>query len=191
MMQVDQAQAVRYRSADDLLAAMREAGIDCHPPINLDVVVRFLGLNVVNDVTLEAQDIIGKIEFEGRQPVISINPRQNGYLPRRRFTLAHEIGHYCLHTSASGEGFTDSRRTMSRTATMWDTKEREANQFAADLLMPTKSVFEIGSKVLDENDDHGRPPMSVPEFTTRMADEFGVSNEAMSYRLRGLGILTK
>lgn len=191
MTQVDQAPTLRFRSADELLAAMRDAGIDMAPPIDLDAVVKFLNLSVVNDVTLEAQDVIGKIEFDGGRPVISVNPKQNGYLPRRRFTLAHEIGHYCLHTSSTGEGFTDSRRTMSRTATMWDAKEREANQFAADLLMPTKSVFEIGSRVLDENDKRARPPMSVPEFTTRMADEFLVSNEAMTYRLRGLGILTK
>lgn len=178
-----------FRTAKELIASAKAKGINCEPPINLGPLADFLGIRVRNDVTLDAENVIGKISFEDGAPVISVNPYQNRYVPRRRFTIAHEIGHFCLHASHSGEEFVDSRRSMSRSATMWDTHEREANQFAAELLMPEDEIYRVGAQILDENDRLGRQPMSAHEFVTRMADRFLVSNEAMTYRLEGLDIL--
>lgn len=58
-------------------------------------------------------------------------------LERRRFTAAHEIGHYRLHSG----GFidrTDTRKTFG----IWNdaSEEAEANTFAAELLLP-KQLF--------------------------------------------------
>jgi hypothetical protein len=52
---------------------------------------------------------------------------------RRRFTIAHEIGHYCLH--GPKPTFDDTRDL-----TTWKThsKETEANIFAGELLMPER-----------------------------------------------------
>lgn len=182
-----------YENAGELLAAAIQKDVTPNqPPVDVDAIAQLLEIKVRYDASLEARDIIGKIEFEGSQCVISINPHQNRYEPRRRFTLAHELGHYCLHTHASKQEFTDSRRTMSRTATFWDEKEREANQFAAELLMPDFMIFSMANQVLDEHDDqHPDTLMSASVFTTRMADIFVTSNEAMTYRLHSLGILKK
>src|SRR5260370_10902846 len=62
----------------------------------------------------------------------------------RRFTIAHEIGHYVLpghdtNYSVCTEEDVDLLRENGREY------EQEANQFAAELLLPTKEVKKIGN----------------------------------------------
>lgn len=54
-------------------------------------------------------------------------------LGRRRFTVAHEIGHFVLHQTSSID-----RTTLRKDFTVWTraSEEAEANHFAAELLMP-------------------------------------------------------
>jgi hypothetical protein len=87
---------------------------------------------------------------------------------RRRFTIAHEVGHFVLHPQ---------RRAPERGGAVnaaWKAQEREADQFAAELLMPEQMVREA---VLEHGDDVGR-----------LADRFDVSRQAMQVRLRSLGL---
>jgi Zn-dependent peptidase ImmA (M78 family) len=82
---------------------------------------------------------------------------------RQRFTLAHELGHYFLHRDHGA--FTDGllfRRENQRNAL-----ERQANNFAAMLLMPTIPF----KRELRHND------------LTEVARNFGVSRQAAQYRL--------
>ena len=64
----------------------------------------------------------------------------------RRFTGAHEIAHWLLHPSAKSlresPATDDALRSPFRTA-----REREADLFAADLLMPIKAVEEAYSRL--------------------------------------------
>lgn len=93
---------------------------------------------------------------------ISVEPAQivvsNRVMPsHQRFTIAHELGHLCL-----GHELED-----------WIT-ERQANKFAARLLMPpvkVQEVYELG--------------MSLKH----MADYFQVSVECMGHRLRELELV--
>lgn len=157
--------------------------------IDVDKLATLLGIKVVRDYSLEDEDIVGQICFENDVPVVKINPIQNSYNPRRRFTLAHEIGHYCLHSLDSKKGFTDSRRSMSRSESYWDKYESEANAFAAELLIPIALVPQRGADIINrykaENSTEGMP---VNVFIERMADVFDVSSKAMQYRLASLGI---
>ena len=58
---------------------------------------------------------------------------------RRRFTVAHELGHFILH---GGDDFYDSKDILFRSVSQMDIsendrrKEVQANMFAAELLMP-------------------------------------------------------
>lgn len=56
----------------------------------------------------------------GQQPLFFVNEEAPG--DRLRFTLAHEIGHIAMHTLHSKD------------------QEREANEFAAEFLMPAKEI---------------------------------------------------
>lgn len=58
-----------------------------------------------------------------------------GGLLRNRFTLAHELGHYVLH-SRSGQQTLRAARSLLNERAEW-----EANWFAAELLMPKKQFL--------------------------------------------------
>ena len=87
---------------------------------------------------------------------------------RRRFTIAHEIGHFVLHP----QRLAPERGGAVNAA--WQGQEREADQFAAELLMPEHLVREA---VVEHGGD-----------VTRLADRFDVSRQAMQTRLRVLGL---
>jgi len=179
-----------YSNALALLEQLKSEGIELVAPVDVDMVANKLGIVVINDASLEAKEIIGEILFRDGDPVVKINPLQNSYKPRRRFTLAHEIGHYCLHSAKSREGFTDSQKTMSRSESFWDRRESEANSFAAQLLMPKSLILKEGQLIIDAHKKRAdKSDISATTFIERMADKFEVSSKAMEYRLKNLGIV--
>jgi DNA helicase-2/ATP-dependent DNA helicase PcrA len=128
-----------------------------------------------------------------------IEVRRNDITPRQRFTIAHEVGHYRMHVLAeklhltgflcSSEsvmadespvasmplpGFITDQPAATRQLDPRDLHriEIEANTFAAELLMPATLV----EKAVDE---HGRN-------INTLASKFGVSHQAMQYRLEAL-----
>lgn len=86
---------------------------------------------------------------------------------RQRFTAAHELGHFVLHRSSIGETHQDNYRLRAAGMTNW--QETQANQFAADLLMPMGLIAEA----MDAGTN------SVAD----LANLFKVSEIAMSIRL--------
>lgn len=103
---------------------------------------------------------------------------------RQRFTIAHELGHLVLHKDEqfhvdenSPIGF---RSPLSSQAV--DSAEIEANQFAAELLMPVSLLNAEIAKIPSN--------ISTEEAIAMLAEAFGVSEQAMTFRLSGLGILS-
>ena len=100
---------------------------------------------------------------------------------RKRFTVAHEIGHLRLHLLDGDVEFVDnadSFRTVADPDAAWTPQRRqewEANQFAAALLMPADLVRE---KLREIQDLEG------------LARWFQVSQEAMVIRLQTLRLTT-
>lgn len=96
---------------------------------------------------------------------VSIAYNQLRPVHRQRFTVAHEIGHFVLgHTSTSHERSDDNKP-----------EEIEANQFAAELLMPLK--------MLKRDINNGA---NVPK---QLAKRYFVSEEAMWNRLKDHSLL--
>jgi hypothetical protein len=105
-------------------------------------------------------------------------------LPRRRYTAAHELGHFVLHRDRMGGQFHgDTDKTILETTDDAETiaLEREANRFAAELLMPSE-VCEARADELWRA--HRCCPRTV--LANQLASELLVSGEAMRYRLRHL-----
>lgn len=102
---------------------------------------------------------------------------------RQRFTIAHEIGHMALHKGDAlmVDNVIQFRDELSSLGT--NRNEREANAFAASLLMPQQLVVQHISRAINDGVT-GRE-----ELIGRLAGEFDVSTEAMSYRLINLGVL--
>ena len=156
-----------HSSADIRLQAARllqRAGVS-REPVSLRDVVSALNLEVVQ-TTGEPFLSEGALQPMGDSHAIVVRGASNER--RRRFTIAHEIGHFVLHP---GRLAPERGGAVSEA---WQEQEREADQFAAELLMPEDLVREA---VVEHGDD-----------ASRLADRFDVSRQAMQTRLRRLGL---
>ena len=103
---------------------------------------------------------------------------------RRRFSLAHELGHYLLH-GKSPRVFLDASTIFFRdelAAEGSDIEEIEANTFAAELLMPENVLRRIiRQSPFDAFDERA---------VQRLAAQFEVSVQALTIRLTRLRLIT-
>jgi Zn-dependent peptidase ImmA (M78 family) len=163
--------------------ALAEAFGFTKPPIDVEQIARRLKLKVV-DFDL-GEDISGLLISKGDSTIIAV--QESDHPNRKRFTIAHEIAHFHLrHQFEPGEHVHVDRGHLitprnSRSSTGLDSKEIEANQFAACLLMPSKLLMRSikSLKVTSLRDDH----------VAKLADEFEVSEQSMTIRLSTLGFL--
>ena len=93
---------------------------------------------------------------------------------RRRFTAAHELGHYIYHRDLLGAGVGDTRAyraegTRLPNASIRPMHERQANSFAANILMPRSAIARLQQQGLTSPD--------------QLADRLEVSLHAMCIRL--------
>jgi Zn-dependent peptidase ImmA (M78 family) len=139
------------------------------PPIDVLRLAQNAGLAVyATDFTDEdGEDVSGSIEIEDKNPVIYVN--QNHPETRQRFTIAHELGHWFSgHLLDVNDKIIDN--AQCRRSSFWDAKEQQANQFAAELLMPSILLTRAIRSGIKELHD--------------LSILFNVSPEAMGYRLQ-------
>lgn len=136
-------------------------------PVDPEAIARACGVRVDPKFGLDGAS--GMFEFTGDVPVISYSVIESKV--RQRFTIAHELGHWAL---SHGRSFRDEPSNFSTTS--YSPKERAANQFAAELLMPADAVNVAISQ--QRISDIGQ-----------LARMFNVSQIAMTYRLQNLGWL--
>ena len=153
-------------------------------PVDVDEIATSLGLHVIYADL--GNDISGLLISNGATAQVCVEEKDAPV--RQRFTVAHEIAHYFLrHQFENGEHVhVDKGNYISqrgpRASDGIDPKEIEANQFAAALLMPSKilrqkiSSLGLGGPLLDRH-------------VAVLADEFKVSEQAMTIRLTSLGLL--
>lgn len=117
--------------------------------------------------------ISGMLEKSGESFLLTVNASDPD--TRQRFTIAHELGHYMLHRHLVGDGLDDDRAYRSTEVGKYHNtligpkEEREANKFAANLLMPREAIT--------------REKEKVGATVASMATLFGVSEHAMSIRM--------
>jgi Zn-dependent peptidase ImmA (M78 family) len=152
-------------------------------PVDVEQVAKRLLLKVVY-MDLGA-DVSGLLISKGDSTVIAVQGTDSSN--RQRFTIGHEIGHYWLkHQFEPGEHVHVDRGHLvtprnSRSSIGIDPKEIEANQFAACLLMP--------SKLLESRIKELRVESLRDDHIDKLAQEFEVSEQAMTIRLSTLGYL--
>ena len=128
---------------------------DCIVPVE-EIASSYLGL-LIRDEAL-ADGVSGELRIRTRE--IRVNAAEGERWPRRRrFTIAHEIGHWVLHRDDIADCVitrTIDRvpRAREEAKTPEQIREREANRFAAELLMPEDrihaAVAEHGADVVDQ-----------------------------------------
>ncbi|MCZ4320297.1 ImmA/IrrE family metallo-endopeptidase [Aequorivita viscosa] len=163
--------------------------IDCNllnAPIDLNRLAKRLNISI-EEQDLD-DDISGFLLKDKGKTTVGINMYHADV--RKRFTLAHEIGHFKLHnidspifvdysykgsmlrSKESNKLFRSNRNNVN------PTMEKEANFFAANLLMPKILVKKEIEKLNNSLDYDNK--------VWKLAEVFEVSTQAMDYRLKSL-----
>jgi Zn-dependent peptidase ImmA (M78 family) len=137
-------------------------------PVDPVAIARSAGIRVV-EAKLDEDTLGALVKAPREDPVIVINESDQDN--RKRFTCAHELGHWMRRSVDDEYTSIDLRSDLSRTGN--DPEEIFANEFAASLLMP-ETEFRA-------QHDLGRNPKLL-------AIEFKVSPEAAAFRLKNLGL---
>jgi len=135
------------------------------PPIPVYEIAENSGVNVVfADFGSNAEAVSGFCDFNSRRLYVN----KDDSTQRQAFTMAHELGHWLLHRDFFTKDpdrymvlprFSDPNRD--------DSMEKEANKFAACLLVPEKLL---------------RPVIGAP--VSALARVFGVSRTMMEFRVK-------
>lgn len=137
-------------------------------------IAEYLGVDV-RSANLE-RDISGLFVVKDNKPYIRYSEHESK--ERKRFTIAHELGHFVLHKDISlfvdKKGEVLYRDSNSRTGEI--IREREANAFAASLLMPKKFIKDEIQNIPKDKD-----------LIACLSKKFDISTQAMTYRLINLG----
>jgi Zn-dependent peptidase ImmA (M78 family) len=142
-------------------------------PVNI---ANSLGLKVYN-AKFGERGIAGMLST--RRDGANIYIEADDLAARKRFTVAHELGHFILHLQGHEGEFIDDEdnfRAVHEIESDWTEERRmewEANVFAAALLMPAHAIRERWKEIRDLGG---------------MASWFQVSRQAMAIRLSALGI---
>ncbi|MGF1606447.1 MAG: ImmA/IrrE family metallo-endopeptidase [Rhodothalassiaceae bacterium] len=136
-------------------------------PVPIDAIIQEIGLPL--RYKRMADNISGYIErADGGYRIVvnALHPET-----RRRFTAAHELGHYIYHRDLLGDGVGDNRAyrtdgTQRDNPNIRPVHERQANSFAANVLMPCHRLTDVAG-----------------EKTEDLAARFKVSPQAMAIRL--------
>jgi hypothetical protein len=194
--------------------------------IHLQLILEFKDMKALFPMA----EVHGAIWFS--QEIIGIDQRLDPelyplMLGRYRFTLAHEVGHWCLHrhlfipAEIAHQGDLligeHSAEVICRKTSKRRPIERQADEFAANLLMPRSLIrkawaeFRFGSDeeihIATLRDQYqgrdplfrGRKPESQQErdlaikedFAGPLAEQFAVSREAMRIRLEELELIVE
>jgi Zn-dependent peptidase ImmA (M78 family) len=155
-------------TAAEQLARTERARLGLDPTAPIEDLIRVLeeeaGLHVAL-WQLGEHRLAGMYQEREGVPVILVNSSMHPV--RARFTLAHELGHHRLGHGAAMDRVIDPRSRERR--------EVQANQFAAELLMPHAGVEEwlrAGGRGVDL------------EAVIRLANHFAVSCEVALHRLQ-------
>lgn len=113
------------RRPEELLARCL---VDSPQDIDLELIAFEAGLQV-RDAPVERGE--ASLVGYGRKGIVTVAPGVS--IERRRFSIAHEIGHWEQHRGQSFQCRIEERALDKRERT----KEREADDYAASLMMPT------------------------------------------------------
>lgn len=147
-------------------------------PVDLHAICQRIGLEVeysdnINMRLNSTDEISGALCYTDHYTAIINNAQHPN---RKRFTLAHEMGHFVLNHGEKYDHATTLYRKDGGIITQHNADEIEANAFASELLMPEHSIYEL---IINQ----GIEDISV------LAKRFLVSEQAMYYRLKRTGWL--
>ncbi len=158
-----------YRKARAKAAEVLRVQHIVRPPIVPREIAESYGLRVdVIDLPADLQNVAGFIDFSENQILVNSADHYN----RQTFTIAHELGHFLMHRELFA-AHPETYKVLLRLPvdSQSDPLEKEANAFAADLLVPLE-MLRLYRKYATEDD---------------LARLFAVSPEVIRYRIKFAG----
>lgn len=145
-------------------------------PVDVKAIISEIGLTYVERDLPPGES--GYIEYDGLSCTIAVN--SNDGPQRKRFTAAHELGHFLIHRDLLKkhrhlDRLFDEAANRNPSRPLEYQHEVQANNFAASLLMPKLTIERAIAAGTDTIRD--------------LALKFDVSRLAMEYRLKSLGML--
>ncbi|MBE9465528.1 ImmA/IrrE family metallo-endopeptidase [Dyadobacter subterraneus] len=120
----------------------------------------------------ELKNCDGRLVMKQGRSIVTIDSAIE-FEQRKRYVLAHELGHILLHADKEAS-FTDDDTTLE--GYKRGPQEKEANDFAAELLMPTEQFKSSCYK-----------KKFSPELISELAHQFNTSLTSTVYRFAELG----
>lgn len=156
--------------------------------VPIDVESLSTKLNILIEEQNLDNDISGFLVKKKNKNIIGLNIMHPEV--RQRFTIAHEIGHLTLHTETSlfVDYYKGSMLFQKENKKLYRkdkgnynnyNQEKEANAFAASLLMPKVLIRKELNKLNNDFD--------YEDIVNKFSRRFKVSSQAMDYRLKSLG----
>lgn len=172
--------AIRRRRIESMIESLLARHRVDEAPVPVDRIAKAEGARIFYH-SLE-DNVSGFLYRDASQIVIGVNTHHAPV--RRNFTTAHELGHLLLHDQEQLHIDHDFRVRLrdDRSSEGTDEAEREANFFAASLLMP-RTFLEAdlsGQEYVDLLDD---------DSLRDLARKYGVSTQALAIRLKSLGYI--
>jgi len=122
-----------------------------------------------------SEDFSGLLLRKEGVSLIGINSKEP--ITRQRFSIAHELGHYCVHHNKDVfVDYLEYRNNKKESGSK--IKETEANMFAAALLMPRKWLERDFENIVKNTFEK--------EHLKLLAEKYGVSEDAMNFRIINL-----
>lgn len=166
---------IRNKSPYELLD---DNEIPLNPPVDISKLLEKMGVSTIARDFSDIEETLGKsmgsilgAAFTNNQK-LAIFYKKSDTLHRKKFTIAHELGHCCLHCPDDESSHIQFRFEPFITLLSKEEleKEKEANIFAGQLLIPKESLMKQYEKMI------------VPSLT-RLSEIFDVSTSVMAARL--------
>ena len=160
---------MKNKTATELL---RENNISLIPPINMSMLLGNLG---IREVSADFSQIEKLMNYDlgsilgityAKDDDLMIFYKESDTVNRKRFTIAHEIAHCCLHTETLKNRHVELRNNDNKN----EPREYDANVFAGELLIPKESLYKIYNDLI------------VPSLSD-LSKIFRVSTNVMAGRL--------
>jgi Zn-dependent peptidase ImmA (M78 family) len=139
-------------------------------PVDPKAIAAELGITVL-EAELPETILGGLIKDAGKDPVVMLNLNDSD--DHKRFNCAQKLGYYIERSRQHAECYKYVEFRMRQGGMDGGVSEIFADAFAASLLMPELAIRQLARKGM---------------ALKGMARHFGVTNEALEYRLKQLGI---
>lgn len=179
-------ETIEYTATEILKRAAKQGFYDFNSPTPIDLIVDNI-LNIqMNFTDLSEEKLLGALDPKNNTLWLDEsfdNPKTQNFTSEAicNFTIAHECGHFMFHKSL----YSNDKETMVQFHNYDNPQtkrvEKQANMFAAYILMPTVLIMKRWSKI-----DYSAPFEKTLFELTRF---FKVSREAMIIRLQNAKLI--